>query len=289
MARLGNDPALRDAARAVVSELDMPRLLASTVFDVEGGLAGLVLGLLAVTDLEPSALARAQACAEVLLTAQQPAEGGGAWPSRDGALDTGFAHGAAGIALALARLYIRTGDERLPAAVRAAQSFERALYSPRNGNWPHRRAQGGTLWLMAWCHGAPGIALARALAPLPGDEESASDLEKAAASAVRSKPALHDHLCCGSLGHADVLLTVGRRRDEPALVTQAHAMASAVAERILAQGWSGARTTGFEQRLFEPGFFRGLAGIGYQLLRVAHPDTLPSVLGFATAEKGNDS
>jgi lantibiotic modifying enzyme len=29
---------------------------------------------------------------------------------------------------------------------------------------------------------------------------------------------------------------------------------------------------------FSPSFFQGTAGIGYQLLRLAHPDALPSVL-----------
>lgn len=29
---------------------------------------------------------------------------------------------------------------------------------------------------------------------------------------------------------------------------------------------------------FAPGFFRGMAGIGYQCLRLAFPDTIPSIL-----------
>jgi lantibiotic modifying enzyme len=30
--------------------------------------------------------------------------------------------------------------------------------------------------------------------------------------------------------------------------------------------------------VYSPGFFQGTAGIGYELLRIAHPDMLPSVL-----------
>jgi lantibiotic modifying enzyme len=30
--------------------------------------------------------------------------------------------------------------------------------------------------------------------------------------------------------------------------------------------------------VYQPGFFQGMAGIGYALLRLAHPDLLPSVL-----------
>jgi lantibiotic modifying enzyme len=32
---------------------------------------------------------------------------------------------------------------------------------------------------------------------------------------------------------------------------------------------------------FKPGLFRGIAGIGYQLLRIAAPDRVPSVLLWA--------
>jgi hypothetical protein len=32
--------------------------------------------------------------------------------------------------------------------------------------------------------------------------------------------------------------------------------------------------------VFEPSFFQGLSGIGYQLLRLAAPERLPSVLAF---------
>jgi lantibiotic modifying enzyme len=36
-----------------------------------------------------------------------------------------------------------------------------------------------------------------------------------------------------------------------------------------------------DYRVFDPGLFRGLAGIAYVLLRAARPDGLPSVLTFA--------
>jgi GNAT superfamily N-acetyltransferase len=39
-------------------------------------------------------------------------------------------------------------------------------------------------------------------------------------------------------------------------------------------------SSGFEYPVFDPGFFQGLSGIGYQLLRVAAPSVVPSVLAF---------
>jgi lantibiotic modifying enzyme len=35
------------------------------------------------------------------------------------------------------------------------------------------------------------------------------------------------------------------------------------------------------QVIYQPGFFQGTAGIGYQLLRLAQPDLLPSALLWA--------
>jgi lantibiotic modifying enzyme len=34
----------------------------------------------------------------------------------------------------------------------------------------------------------------------------------------------------------------------------------------------------FPKGAYSPGFFQGAAGIGYELLRIAHPEMLPSVL-----------
>ena len=34
----------------------------------------------------------------------------------------------------------------------------------------------------------------------------------------------------------------------------------------------------FPKGVYSPGFFQGTAGIGYELLRMAHPEMLPSVL-----------
>ena len=63
------------------------------------------------------------------------------------------------------------------------------------------------------------------------------------------------------------------------------ALAAGVAERARTSGRFGLRSSEFEARAFRPGFFQGLSGIGYQLLRTAAPNRLPSVLGFQTAPR----
>jgi lantibiotic modifying enzyme len=135
--------------------------------------------------------------------------------------------------------------------------------------------------MVAWCHGAPGIALSRVL--LPGellDAAAREDLTIAIETTATAPPGRFDHLCCGRLGRADILLTAGRRLRNQSLEHAGHALAAPVAERVLALGRLGARTAGFEWRVTLPGFFEGLAGIGYTLLRFTAPARLPSILAF---------
>jgi len=79
-----------------------------------------------------------------------------------------------------------------------------------------------------------------------------------------------DGLCCGNLGRADLLLAAGR-------ADRAAHLASRVVERSRQSG--GYKLSGQSGRgFFDPSFFQGISGIGYQLLRIAHPEQLPCVL-----------
>ena len=77
-----------------------------------------------------------------------------------------MSHGAAGIAWALLQLAAATGDRRFREAAEAGLAYERSLYVAERRNWPDLRSgseegDGSPNFLSTWCHGAPGIALAR--------------------------------------------------------------------------------------------------------------------------------
>src|SRR5258708_33077874 len=79
---------------------------------------------------------------------------------------TGFSHGAAGIAYALLRLYAASGEVRFHEAAEEAINYEQRLFMPNANNWPDLRPRanddsGGPAFGVSWCHGAPGIGLAR--------------------------------------------------------------------------------------------------------------------------------
>jgi type 2 lantibiotic biosynthesis protein LanM len=283
------DETLVDQGVATAIALPAARLEADAVLDVEGGLAGALLALLAIHAVRPDpALLDAAARCVSRLVASQLADGpaSGGWPAGvDRRPRPGFAHGAAGITLALARAWaagIRQAG--VPAALAAGWGFERRLFAA-HGVWPTIRADGSAMTMTAWCHGAPGIGLGRACTPAGlADAEVTGEID-VAVRWTASAPWSHlDHPCCGNLGRADVLLTVGQRLEQPSLVGGAVSVARAVADLVLSRGRLGLRGQGYLRGAADPSFFQGLAGIGYVLVRAALPAKVPSVLAFDVPE-----
>jgi lantibiotic modifying enzyme len=87
-----------------------------------------------------------------------------------------------------------------------------------------------------------------------------------------------DHLCCGNLGRMELFCVASQKMQNVEWYQIARQQVSAVVARANNAGSYGLFTTDASSNLYNPGFFRGMAGIGYQLLRVAYPDQLPSIL-----------
>jgi lantibiotic modifying enzyme len=81
-------------------------------------------------------------------------------------------------------------------------------------------------------------------------------------------------LCHGSLGNLELLLKASATYESVSLRDQTYLRASSILDAIDAAGWLCGVPLGVET----PGLMLGLAGIGYQLLRLAHPQSIPSVL-----------
>ncbi|HYK57786.1 MAG TPA: lanthionine synthetase LanC family protein, partial [Bryobacteraceae bacterium] len=134
---------------------------------------------------------------------------------------------------------------------------------------------------MAWCHGAPGIALSRLRAwRLTGSVEARKEAEIAAQTtrrALESSDAANAgfSLCHGCAGNADVLLDASRYLNAPDLRELAEKVADRGIEQFEAQrlpwpcGIPGAGETSC--------LMLGAAGVGCFYLRLANPET-PSVL-----------
>jgi type 2 lantibiotic biosynthesis protein LanM len=241
--------------------------------DVIAGGAGAILALLALwrETREPVLMEKALLCGEQLLRSRVSRNGTPrAWKTVAQRPLAGFSHGAAGIGLALLRLHQAAPDVRFLDAALEGFAYERTLFSAEAGNWADLRdGFENRVDFGGWCHGAPGIALARMAAlEIHDDPLLRSDLDCALRFLTRSEIGSNATLCCGEIGKADILLEAGRRLGRPELISLAHERASAVA--------AGREPS--SAGLPIPGMFQGTAGLGYGLLRQVAPDRLPSIL-----------
>jgi lantibiotic modifying enzyme len=225
------------------------------------GEAGIVLALLGLYErsAEATVLALAAARGHEILHAAA------AWTDPQRGLG-GFSHGAAGIAYTLWRLHRATGDGQFLAGAMQAWDFQQNLYTDPPGNWQDRRGQ-TPVYLRNWCNGAAGIGLAGAAC--------ADDLphlrpivERSAELLIEDHSSDLDTLCCGQFGQIESLLEMGQLQNRQDWIEAASAQARQALARAAKAG-AFRLYDDLPDNLFNPGFFRGAAGIGYTLLRLA--------------------
>ena len=284
MASLLGEHALLDDARAAAAFVDDDAIARDDVFDPIAGAAGAIFGLIALHRAAPDAsvLARAVAAGDHVLRHRTGAPGRRAWKNFADVPLTGMAHGAAGIALALVRLHAASGERRFLDGANEALAYERSVYAPDAGNWPDFRTlvarDGKPGYSAMWCHGAPGIGLARLAALRERDDPAAAaEVDAAVAATIAFGRCGPDYLCCGNLGRAELLLQAGVQLGRDDLRGRAEALAAELLDDARREG--GFRLV-YDMRAsaFKPDLFRGAAGIGYELLRIAAPDRVPPVL-----------
>lgn len=273
--------------------------------DMLSGVAGLMLVLL----LEPmqSRLdaksrrlwrTRAEDGADFLLKMARTEPQGISWGPGHNAGLCGLSHGNSGIALALAAAFRLTQRPDYREAIFAALDYEKAHFNVEQGNWldlrglsrtdSHRAERCG----LSWCHGAPGIALARAALLCwlgeglsPGERDFLNtDLGIAIDTTQRRlEQDSHqlDDLCCGRAGLIDSLLGCARLLEQagqarPDLVRQTHYQAHYQTRRR--QGQLNYWFTADAMAGSDPSLFKGTASALYLQARLAAPEQIPSVL-----------
>jgi type 2 lantibiotic biosynthesis protein LanM len=281
---LWNDPEPLLEAKRIAESL-RALIFYDRKFDITSGSAGCLMSLLALQSVAPceNTLAAAVECGDHLLGHAQSLQDGIAWPPyfpAKGPL-TGFAHGASGIALALLELFELSGEKRFREAALKAFSYENSLFSSERKNWPDLREMnngGDRMFMVGWCHGAPGIALARLRAlkyvdGAPVRNDIAAGLETTLSHGFRG-----DHsLCHGSLGNLEPLLQASELLDRTPWTGHVNRVSAAILQSINDDGWFCGVPLGVES----PGLMTGLAGIGYGLLRLADPLRIPALLILA--------
>jgi lantibiotic modifying enzyme len=266
--------------------------------DVIGGNAGAIPALLALDrgGRRPVARELAERLGEELL--QTAVREGPVWtweahkvagPEIGTVPLAGLSHGNAGLGVALFELYGVTGRPDFRDAGRGAFLYEESLFDAAAGNWRDPRAPGPegseiTEFPVAWCHGAPGIALTRMRAATL-DPESADTYRSVARVALattrkglESVLTLERHdtsLCHGAGGLSEVLWTGAEWLGDAALAEAALAAGRALFDKYAATGsWpSGVALAGPN-----PSLMLGTSGIGMHFLRLHAPDSVPPLL-----------
>ena len=145
------------------------------------------------------------------------------------------------------------------------------MFCAEAGNWRDLRDPEHVRFPTAWCHGAPGIGLARLAAmPLLEDDGIRADIATALQTTLATGFGFNHSLCHGDLGNLELFLRSG----EPSWHDTANRLAGAILDSARQRGWR----CGTPMEVESPGLMTGLAGIGYGLLRLAAPARVPSVL-----------
>ncbi|HEU5373949.1 MAG TPA: type 2 lanthipeptide synthetase LanM family protein [Ktedonobacteraceae bacterium] len=279
-------------------------------FDLVSGSAGGIAGLLSLYAIVPShqTMKVAIQCGTHLLSSAQSMQTGLGWRTRQQDVPlTGFSQGTAGIAWSLLRLATATGEGRFRDTALQAMAYERSLFSPKQCNWPDlRKRSSGTAQLrentqppreekmhysMSWSHGAPGIALGRLLSlPHLDDVEMQKELETALRITLACGTGYshelvgsNHSLAHGDGGNLDIVLLAAQKLQDPSLRTRLARLVS----QFLASGRQSDWIMGVPFNVETVGLMEGLAGIGYQCLRLAEPERVPSVLALAPPLPGS--
>ncbi|MGG4455845.1 type 2 lanthipeptide synthetase LanM family protein [Brevibacillus porteri] len=308
---LWKDDTLLENAKNRLSVL-MRGIEKETQYDVINGLAGCMIVMLRIYDAlhDVAYLHVAQAAGERLYTLMEEMHfdaGSKIYP--DGltnqhvvdndsttsgqVLLTGLSHGAAGLAWAftwLARLSDNHSNhsscEQYLKMANRLLIYENHYYSETEQNWRDLRSTDRHEYADFWCHGAPGIALARAeimrhleamnLLHALEWEFVTQDYKNALQTLLnRGKTYNSFCLCHGILGNADILLHVSKLMNDPTLVD-------------IANEWALQANVDYESykssdhliaRLECDGLMTGTAGMGYEYLRLLD-NRVPSILAF---------
>nr|XP_061796854.1 lacticin 481/lactococcin biosynthesis protein LcnDR2-like [Nerophis lumbriciformis] len=216
--------------------------------------------------------AAAVALGDLILAGAVETPVGKGWLSEVGLPLAGFSHGAAGITWALSRLHSATGEPRFLLAAQTGLEYERSLFDPRRGNWRDLRSPES--FMVAWCHGAPGIGLSRLLPSDLSDPKTHEELEVAVQTTLAAGFGGNHCLCHGDLGNLDFLLETALHSGDAALKRRAYRIAGGLLKSRRETDYRCGLGLGFEPA----GLMVGLAGIGYEWLRLAAPLEVPSCL-----------
>lgn len=288
------EPEWVNKGKALASDI-MALDLNESGLDVIDGLAGAIPAFIHMYELQPDPAYRKfiqKLGDRIIETAEKTAEGW-SWNTMEMTKKnlTGYAHGTAGFLNALLDLYTFTGESRYLDGAYEALRSENSSFDTGQQNWPDFRdvsdffpGQEQTdepTFGCTWCHGAPGIGLARLKGYfITGDERFKKDLAASLDTTYHTTGLDFEmgySLCHGTFGNAELILEASDYLDKhPSWATYPWKAGDYAIEHYLKKGRHLQNGNGVS--FVVPDFMTGLAGMGYFFLRLYDPQACPSVL-----------
>ncbi|RZK81610.1 MAG: hypothetical protein EOO66_27690, partial [Methylobacterium sp.] len=280
LARTGGGAHHAEEAERLLAEVPFEELIAvDGSYSLIKGAAGLIYACAEIHAITGSQRSRelGEKALSHLLSARHGEGPGLSWRIASASPLSGLSHGASGFAVAFARMFAATQDERFHDACLETLKFEATLFDPVEGNWEDRRdvaVRSGERFAMSWAHGAPGIGIARLAIMQDGirSNDIVGDVEAAIEAVSKYEGGEDPAVISGDFGRAELLL-----RAEEVLGMPPSRAARQRLDALLPQGIDSVRRTRVGN--YPHGLLGGLTGIGYQALRMADP-SVPRLIGL---------
>ncbi|CED91194.1 Type 2 lantibiotic biosynthesis protein LanM [Actinomyces succiniciruminis] len=308
-AMLGDDTGRYRESLAAIVEALLMRRPNRRFLDIVSGSAGLIEAMrslyVAIPELREGAVSLVEIHGRHLCSSAERSKSGECSWQQDhmgkNAL-VGYSHGASGIVCALADASVLCGSAEFQSFIDGGMLFERRWRAAR-GFWPDLRDEFSSSTespgMISWCHGAPGVALARlrllengySSELVPRSDIVGDMLDAVEESVCRSILEGGSHfstsmaLCHGQLGTLEILGRIARHGDG-----DGRGFPESDAKKYLRQVdsyWHAAISRayrdgvvcGVPRGLEVPGLMTGISGIGLSLMRYGNSRwDLPLVL-----------
>lgn len=252
-------------------------------FDFLSGSAGilhLLSNLYEYTD-EPEYIDIIKAYGNHLLKNAATLPSGMAWKNRH--TETylgGLSHGTSGIATALVRAGVISGNQEYITHAKQAIEHDRSLYNADIRAWLDLR-NSKPQYLHQWTHGSTGIGISRLMIKQHVQDKFLDSEVQIAMNNLGDFGFKNNHnLSHGNMGDTELFLLSALHYEDDQLLWKARNIAKQVLDDIKNSSQYHVDSPANIESL---GLFTGISGIGFQLLRLRNPKEIPSVLTLENA------
>jgi type 2 lantibiotic biosynthesis protein LanM len=267
-----NETELMKEAEQLTTWILPDRVIGKPMHDLLNGTAGTILSLLSLygATKQSETLKIAITWGKYLLNTLKQKN------NKSDRLSTDFSFESFEITYALLRLYKASEDSLfLSAAQNMIFESQSSLFTEKN----HHNFE--SINFNSWCNGLSGISLALlGCWKILSCQKMKNKLDNNLQIISQAKLQRLDNLSCGNFSQIEILLLASQQLFAPELSKIALEKTTEVLHQAKHRGYFQLLPN-LTPEIYNPGFCQGTAGIGYELLRSADPDAIPSTLSFS--------